>query len=53
VIKGEKSTDIQGKRQGIRLYVPINPGSSWHGVSMCDPVACSAAKTPILFKQIL
>ena len=25
MIKGKKSTDIQGKRQGIRLYVPISP----------------------------
>jgi hypothetical protein len=53
VIKGEKITDIQGKGQGIHPYVPIKPQSGRQGVSMCDAVACSATKTPILFKQIL
>ncbi len=33
--------------------MPINPDSGRHGVSLCDPVACSVTKTPILFKQIL
>jgi hypothetical protein len=52
MIKGKKSTDIQGKGQGIHPYVPINQDSGRQGVSMCDPVACPATKTPILFKQI-